>query len=332
MRASNILLIDPARRPLIPYKPNFLMNSAIGLFGGLFAGIGIIFIREQANSIVRAPNELATQLNVPELGSIPEFRPRFGLGNPFGKPSPLRLFSGSGDERNEAGGQIRPELMTWNRKPSVFAESFRATLPSILFNGSAEGRPRVIVMTSANAGEGKTTVATNLAIAISEITRQVLIVDADIRRPRLHHLFGLDNTKGLSELLNSDEEITAARVHEYLHESDVPGLFVLTSGAEKNDSSKLFYSRRLPELIHVLRAEFDTVIIDSPPILQIPDSRLLGRFADGLIMVVRSGYTAKESAVLAYQRLAEDGSRVLGTIFNSWDSGAVHRYSYAVRK
>jgi capsular exopolysaccharide synthesis family protein len=222
--------------------------------------------------------------------------------------------------------------VTWNRKPSIFAESFRATLPSILFNGSAEGRPRVIVMTSPNPGEGKTTIATNLAIAISEITRHVLIIDADLRRPRLHHVFNVENRKGLSELLNSDEEMTAHRVHEHLHETDVPGLLVLTSGQEIKDSSKLFYSRRLPELLHILRGEFDTLIIDSPPILQIPDSRLLGRFADGLIMVIRSGYTARESAMLAFQRLSEDGSRVLGTIFNSWDAGTVHRYSYVERK
>ena len=163
----------------------------------------------------------------------------------------------------------------------------------------------------------------DLAVFISEITQRVLIVDGDLRKPRLHRIFDVPNESGLSDLLSSDKPQSAAQKYGIIQPTQITGLSVLTSGSETHDTSSLFYSRRLPELLRLLREEFDTVVIDSPPVLQIPDSRLMARFADGIIMVVRAGRTARDSAVLAHQRLAEDGSRVLGTNLNSWDPGSM---------
>ena len=326
MRAGNVLIVDPARKPIRPYKPNFLMNSVVGFAGGFFVGIAFVIFRDQANKSVRDPGELSRQINVPDLGAIPEARQRFLQMSPY-PFKPLSVLGDEGLHRSQA--QPCLELITWNRKPSFIAESFRATLPSILFSHPTEGRPRVLVMSSPNPGEGKTTIATNLAIAISEITQRVLIVDGDLRKPRLHRIFDVPNESGLSDLLSSDEPVSAAKLYGIIQPTQITGLSVLTSGSETHDTSSLFYSRRLPELLRLLREEFDTVVIDSPPVLQIPDSRLMARFADGIIMVVRAGRTARDSAVLAHQRLAEDGSRVLGTILNSWDPGSMHRYAYA---
>jgi succinoglycan biosynthesis transport protein ExoP len=186
-------------------------------------------------------------------------------------------------------------------------------------------------VTSPNPAEGKTTVATNLAIAISEITQRVLIFDGDLRKQRIHRIFGIENNAGLGDLLTSNKPLTIAQVEEVVQSTEVAGLYVLTGGGERPDLANLFYSRRLPELLGILRQQFDTIIIDSPPVLQIPDARLVARFADGLILVVRAGHTAKESAILAHQRLADDGSRVLGTILNSWDPGKMSRYVYSGR-
>ena len=326
MRASNVLVVDPARKPVFPYKPNFFMNSVIGLGGGLFLGIGFVFFREQANESFRDRGELSLQLNVPELGAIPEVRPRFLQMHTTAK-KPLII---------DVGGVKSPsseylELVTWNRNSSFIAESFRATLPSILFSEAGGARPRVIVVTSANPAEGKTTAATNLAIAISEITQRVLVIDGDLRKQRIHRIFGIENKAGLADLLSSTESLSVAQVEDVVHGTEIDGLHVLPGGGERPDQANLFYSRRLPELLGILRHRFDTVIIDSPPVLQIPDGRLVARFADGLILVVRAGRTARESAVLAQQRLAEDGSRVLGTILNSWDPGNVNRYVYTGR-
>ena len=326
MRASNVLVVDPARKPVFPYKPNFFMNSIIGIGGGLFLGIGFVFFREQANESFRDRGELSLQLNVPELGAIPEVRPRFLQMNTSVK-KPVVI---------DVGGVKSPtsehlELVTWNRNSSFIAESFRATLPSILFSEAGGARPRIIVVTSANPAEGKTTVATNLAIAISEITQRVLVIDGDLRKQRIHRIFGIENKAGLADLLASPDSLSVLQVEELIHATEIDGLYVLPGGGERPDHANLFYSRRLPELLGILRHRFDTVIIDSPPVLQIPDGRLVARFADGLILVVRAGKTAKESAVLAQQRLAEDGTRVLGTILNSWDPGNVNRYVYTGR-
>jgi capsular exopolysaccharide synthesis family protein len=324
MRASNVLIVDPARKPMFPYKPNFVMNSMIGLAGGLFMGMGFIFYRDQANRSFRDRGELSLQLNLPELGAIPETRGRL-LQVDLNPRRTLLLDDGTvKDHRSES-----LELATWSHKPSLLAESFRATLPSILFHESTGKRPRVMVVTSPNPGEGKTTIATNLAIAISEIVSRVLIVDGDLRRQRIHQVFKVENTNGLGNLLNSKDPLTVAQVEEAVQSTAVSGLFVLTGGSNGHDIGNLFYSRRLPELIEIFRKQFDTVIIDTPPILQISDGRLIARFSDGLILIARAGQTARESVMLAHKRIAEDGSCVLGTILNSWDPGKINRYAYS---
>jgi capsular exopolysaccharide synthesis family protein len=325
MRSSNVLVVDPARRPVLPYKPNLPFNAAIGFAGGLFIGIGFVFFRKQANHSVREPGELSVQLNLPDLGAIPDIRQPFRARGALRGGSELTLASPRGTEEID----IDPR----GRKPSLLAESFRATLPSILFGQPNTLRPRVIVITSPNPGEGKTTVATNLAVAIAEITRRVLVVDADLRKHQLHNVFRTHNDFGLANLLSVREPLKVSDIEAAVQDTGLPGLFLLTSGkSNDNDFSSLFYSRRLPELLRLLRQEFDTVIIDSPPILQVPDGRLLGRFADGMILVMRAGKTARESAMLARQRLADDGSPVLGTILNSWEPSRMHRYTYAASK
>ena len=324
MRSSNVLIVDPARRPALPYKPNLPFNAAIGFAGGMFVGIGFVFFRKQVNRSVREPGELSVQLNLPDLGAIPDIRQPFRARKALQSAPELSLMRTNGNDDLGFTGR--------NGKSSLLAESFRATLPSILFGQPNALRPRIIVVTSPNAGEGKTTVAANLAVAIAEITHRVLVVDGDLRKSRLHSRFGVQNELGLADLLSANEPLKISDIEVAIQDTGLPGLFTLTSGTEKDDSSSLFYSRRLPELLRLLRQEFDTVIIDSPPVLQVPDGRLLGRFADGMILVMRAGQTARESAIVARQRLADDGSTVLGTILNSWEPSKMHRYTYAGSK
>jgi capsular exopolysaccharide synthesis family protein len=212
----------------------------------------------------------------------------------------------------------------------VLADSFRSTLTSILFSGENGNRPRVIALTSANPQEGKTTVASNLALALAEIGRKVLLIDADLRKPRLHEIFNVSNAWGLSDLLDGTkppeglEAMVAGTVYR--------DLFVLPAGSAASSISNLLHSPRALDLLQRMRREFDMVIIDTPPMLQMPDARVLGRLADAVILVVRSARTTKETAAAAGQRLAEDGTRLLGTVLNEWDprktSHAGHDYGY----
>lgn len=215
-------------------------------------------------------------------------------------------------------GSVFSWVATWQRKPSIIAEAFRATLTSILFVGENGSRPRVVALTSANASEGKTTVTSNLAIAMAEVRGNVLVIDADLRRPRMHDLFDVPNERGLSDLLKepvlSDDVIAAA-----IQQTRIPGVSVLTAGTPTHTAANLLHSDSLSELLGKLKQKYDMVLIDTPPMLQITDARLVGRCADVVVLVARAGRTTRDAILAAYQRLSADRIRVLGTVLNDWD-------------
>jgi capsular exopolysaccharide synthesis family protein len=257
---------------------------------------------------IQQPGDTSFYLNLPELGIIPSAK----FGN--GRHANLAVLNDS-----ENSGQM-VELVTWRRKPSSIAESFRSTLISILFAAENGTKPKVLVLTSAGPAEGKSTVASNLAIAIAEVGQRVLLVDADLRRPRQHEIFNMDNENGLSNLLRYRIELNGdCSLGGLIRESAIPGLFVLTSGPGITTATNLLYGSYLPELLKYVRDQFDVVLIDTPPMLQIPDARVVGRMADKVIMVIRAGQTTRDAALAARQRFSEDGTEILGTILNDWD-------------
>jgi capsular exopolysaccharide synthesis family protein len=326
LHASNVRVVDPARPPLRPYKPSLFLNAVLGLFAGGFFGLVFIVIRERADRSIQAPGEAALYLDVPELGVIPSADA--ARSQNFAYYGQLR-----GAETKQAEKESRKspvELVTWKKRPSVLADSFRSTMASILYTGENGDRPRVIALTSANPREGKTTVASNLALALAEIGRRVLLIDGDLRQPRLHQVFNVSNAWGLSDLLAGTKPPEGS-------EAMVVGtaygeLYLLPAGSAASNISSLLHSPRALELLQRMRKEFDMVLIDTPPMLQMPDARVFGRMVDGVILVVRSASTTKETAATASQRLVDDGTRVLGTVLNEWDprkaSGAGYEYGY----
>jgi capsular exopolysaccharide synthesis family protein len=228
---------------------------------------------------------------------------------------------------NDGAFDSRVEMISFRQQTSLLAESFRTTLTSILFSRRNGDRPRVLVLTSASPKEGKTTVVSNLSIAVAEIKPRVLVIDADMRRPRLHDIFQVENHLGLSNLLLERAPLEAARLDAACAPTQVPGLYLLPSGSSRAHASTLLHSERLPELLTLARERFDTVIIDTPPMVNIADARVLARLADALILVVRSGVTTRDAAQLATTRFAEDGTPVLGTILNFWNA-KTPGYSY----
>jgi capsular exopolysaccharide synthesis family protein len=208
-------------------------------------------------------------------------------------------------------------LATWRQKSSVVAEAFRCTLTSLLFVGEHGSRPRVLVFTSANPSEGKTIVVSNLAVATAEIRRKVLVIDADLRRPRMQEIYDLQNDRGLSDILR--EELSHETLKGLIHETSVPNLHVLPAGPPTDASAHLLYSPNFAALIARFRDEYDMILIDTPPMLQMTDARVAGRLADGVVLVSRAGKTTRDALLAARDRFFEDGIHVLGTVLNDWN-------------
>lgn len=315
VEGSNVRVLDTAKTPVRPYKPDFKLNCLLGLFGGLAMGIGLVFVRDRADRTIQEPGDIQYWVNLPELGVIPSATAE----NAKRMYSARRSGAGPGEPAIRAGGtRHNVELMTWEEKPSQVAEAFRSVLTSILFSGDAGNPPRVLALTSGMPSEGKTTSATNLAIALAEVHRKVLLVDADLRKPRIHHVFGVPNDRGLSNLLKQ-HDLTEEDLLEAVHETAIPDLFVLSSGPSTHAAANLLYSMNLPDLLEMMRGHFDMVIIDTPPMLGMTDARVVGSLADGMVLVVRSRKTTRDAALAMRQRLEEDQTRVLGTILNDWN-------------
>ncbi len=320
MKASNVRVVDAADPPEKPYKPSLPMNAALGLFGGGFLGITFVIMQERADRTLQAPGDAPFWLNVPELGVIPNRASAKRRSYYYGGRSAdtdvepaLTLENGDQPKLPQC-----VELTTLQQKPSIIAEAFRTVLTCILFSGSNGTRPRVLVLTSASPGEGKTTVVCNLAIAMVEIGRRVLLVDADLRKPRIHTIFGLENQRGLADLLRS-KSIDDEMLHEVIQETSVPGLHVLPSGPPTSAAANLLFAGHMSDLLARFKSEFDMVLIDTPPMLTMPDARVLGRIADCVLMVHRAGKTTRDAAAAAHKKFSEDQTRVLGTVLNDWD-------------
>jgi succinoglycan biosynthesis transport protein ExoP len=323
MRGSNVRVIDAALPPGSPYKPNMMWNLLMGCGTGLMAGLAFVLGRESLDRSFKGPGETSFHLKIPELGVIPS-RAFASLGG-HGSLPPRSASPAS--SQTKLGPDV-VELATWQDKSCVLAESFRSVLTSILHSSENGASPRVILISSAGRGEGKTTVVSNLAIALAEINKQVLMIDADMRKPRLNEVFDLPNNWGLSDLLREKSSLRDSPIEALVQRTEIPNLSILTSGPRTESITNLLYSNRMLELLQRLRSDFDTILIDTPPMLQISDARILGRLVDAAILVFRAGATTRDAALAAKRRLTDDGIPVLGTILNAWDLKSMSRYGY----
>jgi capsular exopolysaccharide synthesis family protein len=316
MSASNLLVIDPAQVPTRPYSPNLPMNAAVGLFGGVFIGLGLVLWRDRVDRRIKAPGEARVYLDVAELGVITraDCPPRQLTATTRSLRRALRLPADSSSA--PAGATLVP----LDAGPSVWTDGYSGIVTSMLLVNPTGDIPQVVVVTSPASGDGKTTIARNLGLAVGETGKRVLLVDADLRRPRLHQLFGLPDCEGLGELLCADSPIDRdTSLARSVQATPIPGVSILPAGSNSLRGARLLHSARMAVLLERLRGEFDMVVVDTPPVIAVPDARALGRLADGVILVIRAGHTTLESAMAARERFADDGTRVLGTVLNGWN-------------
>jgi len=301
LRATNISLADPARTPSAPRRPNPPLYLALGLIAGLFTGVTSAFIREHMDDTVTVALQLQAGGSLPMLGNIPS--------SLVAKSLPLKF--GSGEEMMESSPLI-------NDPRSASAESFRSLRTAIQVASHA-GRLRTLLVTSPLFGEGKSTVAYNVAVAFALAGKRVLLLDSDMRKPHLHELFTRPCSPGLSDVLIGKAKASTCI---YSHRT-LPTLSLLPAGSETIASAELLESNEFDQLLAALTGEYDLIIADSPPILLLTDARVLSEKFGATIAVVRARQTTRTVLKSLSSVLELSGSRAVGLVLNGVDTNSI---------
>jgi capsular exopolysaccharide synthesis family protein len=306
--ASNIGVVERPEVPRRPSRPVLPLNLALGVMGGMLFGVGAAFARDYFDRSVRSGEDAEALVNAPMLATIP----RFSLPPSNGHAAALPAGKGAAHH----------ELVVLRDPGSAVAEAFRSMRTALLF--SVEDAPRVIVMTSARAAEGKTVTSVNLATALAQCGSSVLLIEADLRHPRSHRLLGVAGGPGLSTLLAGGEHDLDAVIQHV----EPAGLALLPSGPLPPNPADLLGSARMRTLLGILRRRYEFIVVDTPPILPVTDAVILAREADGVVMVVKGNDTPRELVRRAHDRLAQTGARCLGVIVNDVVPGPGDPYLY----
>lgn len=297
---NNISVVDEAKAPLLPYKPNLKLNALLALVLGLLGGIGLAFLLEHLDDTFKQPDEVEKRLGLPVLGIVPLTR------------------QSRSDRRSVAlAGHEDPR--------SVFAESYRSLRTALEFSTS-RGVPRMLTVTSATSGEGKSTTSISLAIQFAQTGKKVLLIDADLRKPSVHRSLGLENDVGLTNLLAGDQERPATIARP----THVPNLFVITSGPLPPNPAELLSGSKMLGLLVLAAEKFDQIIVDSPPVMGLADALILGNLCDGTLLTVAMGSTPRGYVQAACKRLRGARVHLLGMLLNKLEAraGDYHGYYY----
>ncbi len=323
LKESNIRIVDAAVPPKYPAKPRVALNLSLGVLVGLSLGISAAFLQEHSDNSLKTTEDIERILQLPALAMIPaaESLDLRRNGN-------HRSLSARGRALlHGANGNGKPALAHWYRiddlapEYSVLTEAFRSLRTSVLL--SAAGRPpRSLLVSSAQPGEGKTTVSINLAISLAQLGQRVLLIDCDLRRPSVHRAFQIQGSLGIASYLAGQQDWIAA-----IERTTIPGLDVLVSGPTPPNPAELLSSDRMEELIQKALEEYKFVVIDSPPLLNVADSRILATLVEGVVLVVKGGVTPRELARRALAYATDVGGRVIGVALNNIDLHS-DEYSY----
>ncbi len=288
---SNIRIIDRAE---FAYKvsPNSQRNLKLAVVIGLMLGLGLAFLFEYLDNTIKTPGEVEQIMKVPYLGMIP-----------------LLDVNGTGSQAN---GKFS-ELVVISQPKTVASESYRSIRTRVVFS-SPEHPPQTILITSSTGEEGKTITAANLAVTMAQTGSKVVMLDCDMRKPRLHHLFGLDRDKGVSNVLVGDMNL-----FDVVVKTEVPNLNAIACGPIPPNPSELLGSNAMVGMLGELSETYDRIIIDSPPLVAVTDAIVLSGVVDGTVLVLRANSTSKDVARTGVSHLKAVNANMLGIILNRVD-------------
>jgi capsular exopolysaccharide synthesis family protein len=301
IQENNVAVIEKATAAGSPFKPNIPRNVMMALVVGLMGGIGLALLLEFLDSSVRRVEDIERLVDRPVLGMVPLVKLR--------------------EKKNETDKQIRDSERIVSHYSAVHphssvSEAFRSLRTSLMFS-TPEGLPRTLMVTSSGMGEGKTTTAVNLATVLAQNGSRVLLIDADLRKPRIHRDFNLFRSPGLTNRIALSEN--DGPDNSAIHATHVPHMFIMPSGNSTPSPAEMLSSERLAKVLDSCRRAFDYIIMDAPPTLGLADSMILARQVDGVVMVARAGSTGKENFRVSIKRLAQVKAPVLGVVLNGVD-------------
>jgi len=309
LKASNIRVVDPSEVAKTPAKPRVLLNLALGFILGMGLGVGLAFFQEYLDNTLKTPDEVESLLRLPSLGVLPSFHLN---GSEKSADRKLATLEADGNGAGSLAIQKSPASL----------EAFRSLRTSILL--SANPVPKLLLVTSALPGEGKTTTTVNLGATLASLGSKVVIVDCDMRRPACHRATGVKNSPGFVQCLTGRVDLADA----ILPVTDVTNLYVIPCGPIPPNPAEILSSPLTAEILRKLCTEFEYVLVDSPPLLSVADSRILATITDAVVLVTRAYDTPYEIVRRARSLLYGAGARILGVALNDVN---VHRQGYGYK-
>jgi succinoglycan biosynthesis transport protein ExoP len=314
MRTNNLRVVETATLPGAPILPRVSSNVALGLFGGLLVGLFLAWARQQLDSSIKTPEDVEEKLGMVFLGLLPELTDNEtqGRGRRYGPRRTLKAMDGP------------PELTVHDHPLSGMSEAARSLRTNLTFMNPDRPYKKILV-SSAAPSEGKTTVACSIAIAFAQAGQRVCIVDGDLRRPRLHRIFGRQGDSGLTNVL-----VGELGIDEVAQPTIVPNLWSVPAGPLPPNPADILQSERFRHLIHDLGERFDRVIIDSPPLVPVTDAAILSMLVDGTVFVVRAFKTSRHVSAQGLRALLDVEAPVIGTVLNAvnFDKHEYSHYNY----
>lgn len=215
------------------------------------------------------------------------------------------------------------DLISYKEPTSPIAEAYRTLRTNIQFS-SFDEKVKTILVTSSGPGEGKTTTASNLAVVMAQSGNKTILIDCDLRKPRVHKAFGISNQVGLSDLLADQMDQEGA-----IKLTEIPNLHVLSSGTRPPNPAELLGSGKMKKFVEALKENYDVIVLDTPPIILVTDAQIIAQYADGCLLVISSGQAERESAIKAKQLLEKVNGKILGVVFNKVDVTRKSYYHYS---
>jgi exopolysaccharide transport family protein len=307
IKTGNIRVVDPAEVPKRPVKPRKGMNILLSIVVGLSIGLGLAFFLEYLDNTIKLPEDIKDYLNIPYLGPVPVI---------------ASIDEASHSHGDGADRKPSDDLITLLSPKSTASESYRGIRTGILFS-SADSVPQVILVASSGPHEGKTITSANLAVAMAQAGSSILVVDCDMRRPRMHKVFNEERDKGMSNILVGNCNMDEAIIH-----TAVANIDFIPSGPIPPNPSELLGSKHMLDFIEKAKSRYERIIIDSPPITAVTDAVILSNFVDGIVLVVRVGETHRNIIKNGLDQLRNVNARILGAVLNGVDTGRDSYYYY----